>query len=173
MSESPRHEANRAEKPVVPGTSTVRLAGLSDEAALFDICRQAFDDNGLGRFDEANVRRILGLGCRHKEGVAFGVIDGPQGFEGVIGLVPTKLWYSSDWYYTDLLLYVVKDKRRSRHAARLLEFAQWWAKQTGAFVELGIATDTRLDAKEKLLGRFAKRTGSYFVISPFDPGAAQ
>ena len=156
------------QNPAPPMPDGVRIARQGDEARLWDICMAAFENNGLGRLDPDAVHATIAKGCEQRDGVVFAVIEEDGRAEAVLGLVWTKLWYSADWYWSDLLLFVRPEHRGTKHAVTLVRFARWWATVTDMHVELGIASLDDLERKEKFLGRHATRMGSFYVINPHD-----
>ena len=54
--------------------------------------------------------------------------------------------------------------RRSRHAAKLLQFAGWWGHQQHPVILGILLKEGDLWRKEKLFGRYGKRLGSTFLF---------
>ncbi len=145
----------------------VRLIQPGDENRVFDLCYTAHADNGWGLMDEETVKDTLRKAF-YPSGVAIAIIDGPERVEAVIGLQLIKPWYGTtedvNWYWSDLLCYVHPLHRRSRHAAKLLQFARWWAQHRHPAVLGILPKDGDLERKEKLFGRYGKRIGSIFLF---------
>lgn len=146
----------------------MRLATAGDEKRLFDMFVVAHAENGYGDMDVKIVQDMIVKGCRN-DGAVFGLIDGPERIEAVLGLWPRKAaWYNSDaagnWYWTDLLLYVHPLHRRTRHAVKLFQFAKWAERALDAPVVLEVAPRDRLEDKERLFSRFGKRLGGAYLI---------
>lgn len=143
----------------------MRLAQRGDEPRLRDILVTAYRENGFGRMDDAAVRDVAAKGCRG-ESYVFGLIDGPDRIEAVLGLQPSRMWYGGerDWYWTELLFYVHPQHRRSRHAQTLFAFADWWERHARVPVVIGVFPTERLEAKEFLFARHALRVGSLWLI---------
>ena len=143
----------------------MRLAQHSDTDRLFEICKVAYRENGFGGMDDAAVYETIDRGVR-REGVVFGLIDGPDRIEAVLGLQPNKLWYGgdNDWYWSELLFFVHPLHRRSRHAQTLFKFAAWWERHFQAPVVISVFPTERLEAKEDLFARYAKRVGSTWLF---------
>src|SRR6185312_12189065 len=117
----------------------VRMAHDGDEAALFRVFLDAYKDNGWGGIDLDLVAEVARRAC-HGDTYIAAVVAGPDRLEAVIGLQPAKMWYgdAASWYWSDLLFYVHPKHRRSRHYARLFEFARWWEQKTAMPVVLGV-----------------------------------
>jgi len=144
----------------------VRLALPGDETPLFRLFLQAFNENGWGDCDPQIVRDVIALACqreRHPTGVA---VEPDGTIAGVLALHQTRNWYSGPggWYLTELLFYVAPAYRRSRHAAHLLQFAQWLEQESGIPVLLWIMAREGQAAKERLLARYGRRVSAGFMI---------
>lgn len=143
----------------------LRLAQPGDQKRLFDFCLTAYAENGFGGIDHGEVRRVIEA-VVWRDNCVFGIIDGPEKIEAGLGLLATKLWYGGegDWFWSELLLYVHPQHRRSRHAAKLLQFADWWSRHSAAPVSISLTPADRLVAKERLFSRYGKRVGATFLI---------
>lgn len=152
----------------------MRLARLGDEAALFRIFLDAFKDNGWGGIDLDVVAEVARKACQGDTYVAA-IVPGQDRIEAVIGFQPTKMWYGdgASWYWSDLLFYVHPLHRRSRHYARLFQFARWWGHSTRMPVVLGIQSTARTRSKSRMFARNAKELGGSFLIDAGDFRPAQ
>lgn len=139
----------------------LRLARPGDEERLFDICLEAYRENGFAGIDQDNVRAIIGAACRSENGYVMAFVDGPACIEAVIGLQPQRSWFGDDasWFYTDLLAYVRAQFRASRHAVKLLRFAQWWAEQAGSPVLFNVFPREGFERKAAFFARFGRIAG--------------
>lgn len=149
----------------------VRIGQPGDEAALFAIFAMAHAENGRGTMHAPTVRSAIERACNGRDGYVIGYIPGPERIEGVLGLQPNRLWYNDpeaakDHFWTELLFYVHPLHRRSRHWARLLRFAQWWADEIRLPVYVTLEPRDDLEAKEALLGRVAQRVASSYLFAP-------
>ena len=149
----------------------LRMAGKGDEDRLFAIFAIAHAENGYGDMDPAVVRKTIAQCCAGNGGV-IAMADGPDRIEAVIGLVPERRWYSTDkpknYYSVELLLYVHPLHRRTRHAARLFQFAQWWEQQTKMPVVLSLMPREGFPGKDKLFSRFGRRVAASYMIGGID-----
>lgn len=144
----------------------VRTIRAGDERRVFELCCIGHGENGWGMMDEETVRATIQKALS-PSGIVMAIVDGPERVEALIGLQLVKPWYCSiddeNWHWSDLLFYVHPLHRRSRHAAKLLQFAGWWAQHKHPVV-LGMLPKDGLDRKEKLFGRYGKRIGSLFLF---------
>lgn len=146
----------------------LRMARHGDEARLFALFIMAHAENGFGVMDDIVVQAAIERGCRG-ESIVIALIDGPERIEAVIGLHPVRPWYASEapenYYSSELLFYVHPLHRRSRHAAKLFQFAEWWEQATKLPVVLNLLPKDKLEPKEKLFSRHAKRVGAIYQVS--------
>lgn len=145
----------------------LRMAVAGDEGRLFTLFCMAHAENGYGDLDPVPVKAAIERGCRG-DGCVIAVVDGPERIEAAVGLHPEKRWYSTNapenYYHSDLLVYVHPLHRKSRHAMKLLRFAQWWEQETGLPVMLGLMPKDDFKSKERLFEGFGRRVASVFLI---------
>ncbi len=134
-----------------PLPAGLRIAHPGDEDALFFIFHVAYLENGFGRFNRDEVKRVIADACQGKT-YAIGLIEGPDRIEAVLGLMPCKMWYGTedDWY--------------SRHAETLFAFADWWERHNGRPLVISVFPTERLAAKERLFARHARPAGSIYLV---------
>lgn len=142
--------------------SGVRMARQDEGDAIYDMLMELHEENGMFRLDPERTRKTINDLLDPMTGI-IGVIDGPTGLEGSIGLYITEWWYTSDPHLTEFWNFVRKDCRRSTHAKRLLEFAKWCADHLGIPLHVGIMTNARMEAKQRLYRRFLKPIGAYYM----------
>lgn len=141
----------------------VRRARPDEEDALYDLLVQLHAENGLFRLDEAKSRQtIRDMLDPNREGIV-GVIDGPNGLEGSIGLWITSWYYTNDPHLAEFWNFVRPDCRRSTHARRLIEFGKWCSEALGIPLHIGIVTTKRAEAKQRLYRRQLKHVGGYYM----------
>lgn len=143
----------------------LRLAQPADVDRLCDLCITAYKENGFGGRDNAVMRTTLERAAKG-DTYAIGLIDGPERIEAMLGLQPCKMWYGgdADWYWADMLFYVHPAHRRSRHAVKLFQFAQWWERHTRTPVILSVFPVDGLERTEALFERYGTRAGSFYLI---------
>jgi hypothetical protein len=133
---------------------------------LFDIFMEAHRLGGWMNVNEDIVRDVIARATR-RDTFAIAVIPGPTCVEGVIAFQPVRQWYGNQdsWYWSELLLFVRVEYRKSRHAWKLLQFAKWFQHAVNAPVMVSLMPKEDFDRKERLLGRFGKRVASSFLIN--------
>lgn len=145
----------------------LRMAVPGDEGRLFHLFVMAHAENGYGDLDESVVKTAIERGCRG-DGIVIGLVDGPERIEAAIGLHPERPWYctnaESNYHSADLLIFVHPLHRRSRHAVKLFQFAQWWERESKIPVVLGLLPKDDLEEKERLFEKFGRRVGSLYLI---------
>lgn len=165
------HPKRPAAKP-----PSVRLAGVSDEQAIFDLLMQDVEENAA-HVAVPSIERIMGhitLGTRRQGGI-IGVIDGPGGKPvAVCVLAPCQWWWSNSWYVQEIVCYVHPDHRQSAHIDDLLEWQKWisdcWSESWGYTVYLvnGVLGTWRVMPKVRLYQRKFWQAGAAFIYPPPD-----
>lgn len=154
----------------------VRAANAADEAAIFDLLMEDVAENAatVALPSEERIRSQIEFCTRGLGGIA-GVIDDPSGRPVAVCLmVPFQWWWSKEYAVQELVLYVHKDHRKSRHVHDLLQFQRWvvdtWTKSFGYRVYLlcGVLGVNRVFAKISLYRRRFRQAGAAFIYpSPF------
>lgn len=148
---------------MVEKPKNVRMAREDEEDQIYDLLMRLYDENALFPLDENKVRNTIRLATKRQGGV-IGVIDGPTGIEGSVGLSIAEWWYSSQsWHLSEYWNFVREDCRNSNHAKDLISFAKWCAEQMGLPLHMGIITTHRTAAKERLYRRVLPKVGAYFM----------
>lgn len=150
----------------------VRLARQGDEELLFALICASDEEWSLGSRDADKIRGVIhsattpvGLPPRP----LFGVIEGPTGLEGAIGMFPTEPWNSSDLYIRAFFHFVHPLYRKSRHAVHLTEFAKWFGETAGMPVIFELLHPERTEAKARMYERQAQRVGGLFMHGVMAP----
>lgn len=144
----------------------VRLARPGDQSRLYDLCETAFRaGDGFGGSSATRAWDVIGRACQ-QDYYLWGVIDGPDRMEGVVGFEPARTWYGGDddWYWLDMITYVHPLHRNSRNGALLLSFGEWWASVCKAPVLIGLMPQIRMGAKINLFGRHGRQIGATFLL---------
>ncbi len=143
---------------------SVRIADASDEGALFDIVCEAHDDNGIFGKSEPKLRQWAAEFSKRDGLHLTGVIDGADGrVDACVALILIQPWYSDDWFVEDRLVYVRRDKRNSRHAADLLQFAKWYSETLGVPLGISVLPKRRWQDKTRFFSRYLPQVGSLFL----------
>jgi len=158
---------------MTPKPSSVRVATVTDEDALFPILMMAHKENGTMPVSEFRVWEIIRNATRRnrpkEERTGYnviGVIDGPKEIEAILSLELARMSYSDNWHLQDICNFVHPDHRKSNHAADLLEFGKWISDQMGFPLLIGILTDERLAAKKRFYQRRVKECGALYLHNP-------
>lgn len=143
----------------------IRLVRPGDERAVFDLMMLAFQENGWGNCDPTEVRAVIAKAIAGQLFV-IGVIPGPDGLEAVIGFQPARCWYadSNSWWYSELLVYVHPEHRRSRHFATLMRFTKWFEHIAQAPVLISVMPRDDFERKQKAFSRHGKLVTATFLI---------
>lgn len=154
--------------------SSVRIATKVDEAAIFWLLMNDLEaDNGLGWVpSERKVFNLVHRCCTGQMGIA-GVIDGPEGIVGSIGIEMISPWYSEDRMLMQMWQFVRPEFRAGTHHGKALEdFADWHRADLSERISQPLVLETcvmshhRLKAKMRLWGQRATLKGGIFWVQP-------
>jgi hypothetical protein len=152
--------------------ANVRIAGEADEDALYDLLLGLERDNSLGfAHDEDEVRAHIRLGTQ-KNGGMHGVIDAPNGvIAASVGLVMNKFWYSKQFYWHELWLFVRLEYRKGTgYSDDLMAWVQYikalFALESGHEVPFftSVTSRKRFEAKRRWWARRGEQIGAIFLI---------
>lgn len=156
-----------AETRPVEFPSDMKIATPDHIQAVFSLAKMAHAESGYGEMDYSAIMHAVVCGCTGHQAV-FGLIEGPDRLEAAIGLRLEKRWYAKNvpenWHNQDILFFVHPDHRKSRHAATLFRFAQWWERQSKTPVVLGLTLASDGARKELMYSRIGRKIGSLFLI---------
>lgn len=150
--------------------ASVRVALPADEEALFWLLqRDLEDDNGLGF--PASPRKVYAHvhKCCTGDGAIAGVIDGPRGIVGSVGIEFISPWYSDVGMLIQIWQFVVPTNRSGkRFGEDLFAFAEWHRQDMSSrsgqdmVLDSTVMSHKRLAAKTRLWRRHGKQVGSIF-----------
>jgi len=140
----------------------VRIASPEDEAAVFDLFVLMHEENGIFDLDEKKTENFIKMATDRRHGV-IGVIEGEDGLEGMICLIPDQLWYSTKWFLNEVFNFVHPDHRRSTRAKALISFAKKISDDMEIPLILGVVSNYRTEAKVKLYERQFPKAGAFFI----------
>lgn len=152
--------------------AVVRHATEADEVALFDLLSEMYVENAIGAHPVSRdkVMAAIRKGTQRR-GTFIGVIDGHDGRPAAsMALELTDYWYSEDWFLHERWMFVRADSRKSRYDEALFRWADGircgMGDRTGRPWEIVMAfwTPTRLAAKLRLWGRYARQVGGVFIM---------
>ena len=149
----------------------VRLATASDEDKLFAFLHAAYLDNGFYKIKASKVWDTIRRATRRTkdgmwQGGIIGIIENDKEIEGAIGMFAESFWYSEDFFLNEYFCFVKPDYRKSSNAKDLLSFGKWCAENINLRLHIGVLTDKRLAAKERLYSRVLPKKGCLFVYEP-------
>lgn len=135
-------------QPIVPDGSkpaqyppAVRRATEEDIDALCLVVPRLLAETDLLRVSQAKVQRLIERCAMREGGAIAGIIDGPDGIDGSIGLDVAESETSDDRYVKAVWLGLHPDLRsappkpndpRANHGRRLFDFARWYHDQLEA-----------------------------------------
>lgn len=146
----------------------VRMANASDADAIYNFLLELNKENAVFSLSEKRARAAI-RSCLEPDpeegelGGVIGIIDKGKGIEACVGLRPTQMWYTAEWFLDELWNFVHPDYRRSDYAKRLIEFSKWSASNIGLPLVMGIVTRKRLEPKIRLYQRQMAQIGAYFI----------
>lgn len=108
--------------------------------------------------DDDKVRGMLSRAFDQQGGILAGI--GPKGqLQGLLYLLLSSFWYTTDPHWEELFLYVAPAYRKSRNAVELLRFAKWCSDQTPYPLFIGILSNSETTRKELLYERQLEDSG--------------
>lgn len=149
---------------------TVRPASVSDQEEIYWLLLNDLNaDNSLGfRPSPKKVFEHVHCCCTGRNGVA-GVIDGPRGIIGSIGIELVQPWHSDDWFLMQVWQFVHPDYRHgTSHGLELFTFAEEHRKfmcqalNCDMVLETTVMSHKRLEAKKRLWRRHGKELGAIY-----------
>lgn len=152
--------------------STVRLATVEDEAEIYNLLCLLHEENALWKISPAKVVATIKKATERRGGI-IGVVDGPNGIEGTVGMVIEEAWYSDKWQIIELWNFVHPECRQSHHAKNLIQFSKWMAEQMDLALIMGIFSSIDVEQKIRLYSRQIMLAGAIFAHNLEDAGAIQ
>jgi len=142
----------------------VEIATPDDENLIVDMFRLMHEENGIFSLSEEKVRNIVRNAASNKGGI-IGLIKGEDSLEGMISLVIEQLWYSDEWFLSELFNFVHPDFRRSPRVKSLLSFAKKCSTELKLPLVIGVVSNQRTEAKVKLYERQFPKAGAFFMYN--------
>jgi hypothetical protein len=165
-------ENDRAVKPSASVKPVnVRIGTPADEPAIMELLLQDCQENAaqVAVIDPERVR----LHVQHATqmlGSICGVIDGPEGKPvAVCILAPMQWWFSTEWFYQEIVNYIHPDHRKSRYIHDLIAFEQWIGDKQSegyghrCYVLMGVLGLVRVREKIILYRRKMRQIGAAFL----------
>jgi GNAT superfamily N-acetyltransferase len=149
----------------------VYLANMTMNQKIKELLFQMHDEVNLFPYDDEEVN-IFTTNMLSQNGGIIGVILKGDEIEGMVGLRLDRLWYSKEWFLSEMFVYVRPELRRSTRAKCLLKFAKTCAEEMNLPLLLGIQSNIRTEAKRKLYERQFDTMGLFFVHNKEAIGAS-
>lgn len=146
-------------------TDAVRIATPRDEAGIMKLCVELHAENGQHSFSEPKVRAMVRIALEGKGGI-LGVIGPSDDIQGCILMLLDPVWYSDEFQLLELFNFVRSDARRSTHANSLIDFGKRCADETGLELTIGIMSNIKTEAKERLYQRRLTKAGTFYIYRP-------
>jgi hypothetical protein len=148
-----------------PKWPDVRMAKEEDLGQILELCRQLHAENGQHALNEYKMFEMVHR-CLMQGGGIMAVIGESSDLKGALMILLDPVWYSDEFQLLELLNFVRPDARKSTYADQLIEYAKGCADSTTLDLTIGIMSDHRLAAKERLYSRKLPKGGTFFVYKP-------
>lgn len=142
--------------------NAIRIATPGDFQEVFRICCLLHAENGMHAFSELKVRHFIWRGL-NRDNAIVGVIGPSADIKAIIYLCVDPVYYSDDVQLVEMWNFVRADCRKSDFAKRMIQFAKRCADEIGCDLTIGIISNDRLAAKERLYSRLLPKGGSFFI----------
>jgi hypothetical protein len=145
--------------------SPVRKAVLTDKPQIMEMCEENHRDNGQFSLSSAKVEAMIDRAF-NGGGAIIGVV-GQQQIEGMLVLLISQFWYTSDFCLEEIQNYVRPQFRKSTHAKDMINFGQRCSDELGIPLVIGVVSNERTRAKMELYRRqLGEPCGGYFLHKP-------
>ena len=142
--------------------NAIRIATTDDFQEVFRICCLLHAENGQHEFSELKARHFIWRGL-NRDNAIVGVIGPPNNIKAIIYLAVDPVYYSDDVQLIEMWNFVRKDCRKSDYAKRMIQFAKRCADEIGCDLTIGVISNERLAAKERLYRRLLPVGGCFFI----------
>jgi Acetyltransferase (GNAT) family len=143
----------------------VRIATRKDEPELIRLLHLMHAEGGLLPLSIYRAQEMFAKAFDRKGGI-IAVIGEPGDIEAAIGLIITSFWYSDANHIEEYFCFVRPDRRRSKHAQTLIEFAQRCAAAIEIPLVIGVLSNKRMESKVRLYRRLlGPPSGAVFVTN--------
>jgi hypothetical protein len=142
--------------------SPVRKAILADKSQIMDMCEENHRDNGQFALDPTKVEAMIDRAF-NGGGAIIGVV-GKNQIEGMMVLLISQFWYTSDWCLEEIQNFVRPQFRKSTHAKDMINFGVRCSDELGIPLVIGVVSNERTRAKLELYRRqLGEPVGGYFM----------
>lgn len=146
----------------------IRIAQHGDEKALYDFIAAGHNESAIYPMSTYKVNHFIDAAINRTHPIIIGVIDSQTKPEiaASICIVYEQLWYTDEWFLSELWNNVRPEYRRSNYAKDLLQFGKWVSDSTDRPLNIGIITTERMEAKMRLYRRQnLQQTGAYYIYN--------
>ncbi len=150
---------------------SLRLATPDDIEQVGTLLWLMLDEIGIGAVNEPKAREAVTRSIRENSCL---VTEWQGEIVGVLGLVMTSWWYSSDRFLTDVFFFVHPQHRADRneggenagHATKLIAWAKAAAKRVKVPLVLSVGTDIAPLPKIRFMRKHMEPFGGSFIYKP-------
>ena len=155
--------------------SIVRIATMEDYPEITRLFLQYHNESAHFSLDYKKidwiVARLLNPEIIARDDIGtrgvMGVIGPVGALEGVVAVIISTPWYSSQRVLNDLALYVDPHYRASSHAKAMIEWMKEQSRVTNIPLISGVVATERTEAKVRLFRRqMPVKMGEYFYYDP-------
>lgn len=152
----------------------VRTATPEDEDGIMALAHLVNAENGVFKMNDEKVRALVRPSL-HQQGGIMGVIGPKDNLEGLILLRVANYWYADEPFLEEMCVFVHPDFRAARggRASRLIEFGKKASDEIGLPLMMGVLSNSRTNAKEKLYERHLGAPSGYFFLYGIKTGAVK
>ena len=156
--------------------SVIRPATPRDAPEIWRLFLQTHHENGLFTLAPSKVTEFMDRAL-HPERIPawdtgpraqIGVIGTPGRLEGVVFILISSFWYSTDLHLEELLVYVDPECRKSGHAVAMVKWMKGLADALKIPLITGIISKNRTAAKIRLYDRQLPRIGAFYMYPKED-----
>jgi len=130
----------------------VRLADPHDEDEIIAMCRRLHAENAIFTISDDRVRQTVRRGVNRDQAI-LGVIGGSGNIQASIYLTVAQFWYTNSQHLEEMWNYVLPEFRNTHNAKDLISYAKWCSDTIGLPLMIGILSNIRLEAKQRLYER--------------------
>ena len=144
----------------------LRVAVQADFPELMRLCRLLHEENGQHSWSEEKVQALVWRGLNRQNAIV-GVIGSSSDIKAMILILVEPMSYSPEFQLFEQWNFVRKDARKSDFAKRMVEFGIRCSDETGLDLVIGVFSDIRLAAKQRLYRRIlGSEAGFWYCHKP-------
>lgn len=137
----------------------VRVAVAEDAVALLDFVLPIFAENAAQTVSLDKVSQLVAR-CITRQRALAGIVTGPDGIEGSVGMTVDEFDYSDEPHVMVRWIGISPAMRRTNLGSRLMAYVRWFHESAGSVpIFLSSLTTTDLRSKVLMLQRQAPLVG--------------